>query len=165
MWKELIEVLRDIMQQYYEILLLAQQKKNIIVSANVKELNSIVAKEQRAMQVIMKLEEKRQKIQQDLANKGLITAANVNIQEIIELCDEETKQELTKLRKAIKQIAEELGAKNKENNALLSKALSFVQFNINLLSQAEVVPTYGVEQNQNKPVQSVVKRALFDQKI
>ena len=165
MWKDLIEVLREIMKQYYEILLLAKQKKNIIISANMKELNSIVAKEQQAMQVATKLEEKRRRIQQDLANKGLITAADANIQEIIELCDEETRQGLVKLRKAIKQIAEELGTKNKENNALLNKALSFVQFNINLLSQAEVAPTYGVEQNQNKPVQTVVKRALFDQKI
>lgn len=164
MWQELVLVLRKITSLYNELLTLSKEKKKIIIAVQVKELADIVKKEELLMNVIGKLEREHETVLTSILAENHITDSKLEMVNLIQFCDQKTGQELLEVAEKIKAISKELAANNQGNMALLEKALKMINFNINMLSQVQVGPTYGAGQD-NASQELIVNKAIFDQKI
>lgn len=164
MWQELVSVLKRIMSVYRELLALSKQKKAVIISAEIKGLEEIVKREQLLINVIGKLERERASVLSSLLTQYNLQDGDLEFRALVKFCDESTAKILLALQEEIKVVFTELNGYNKSNMSLIEKALEFVNFNINILSQAEVGPTYGVAQSEAAPP-PVTNRTIFDQKI
>lgn len=164
MWQELVLVLKKIASLYNELLTLSKEKKKIIIAVQVKELSEIVKREEIIMSVIGKLEHEHETVLTSILMEYNITSSKLKMANLIQFCDKKTGAELLEIAEKIKAISQELSVNNQCNVTLLEKALSLVNFNINMLSQVQVGPTYGATQD-NTSQEVVVNRAIFDQKI
>ena len=63
----------------------------------------------------------------------------------------------------LKNVLKEVGSSNKTNETLITQALSVVNYNINVMSQAESTPTYNANPSEN--VQAKVNKNLFDRLV
>lgn len=159
MWKELISVLMKILDVYKQLLILSNEKRMVIVKVQMKELEKIVRQEQGMIAAIGKLEQQRETVLTALLAEENISAPNQHLLDLVMFCDEKTGNKITELHQQFKKTLGELDENNKMNNHLLTQALSVVNYNLNLLSETSVGPTYA---QQGREQVSSVKR--FDYK-
>ena len=71
--------------------------------------------------------------------------------------------ELIKVHNQLKDILKEVSNSNKINETLIQQALSVVNYNINVMSEAQATPTYNANPNEN--TQAKVNKNLFDRLV
>jgi len=159
MWKELISVLTKILDVYKQLLVLSKEKRMIIVTVKMKELEKIVRQEQIMIATIGKLEQQRESVLTSLLVSENISTPNKELLDLVMFCDQSMGQKIADIHRQFKETLAELETNNKMNNHLITQALSVVNYNLNVLSEAAVGPTYAA---QGREQVSKVKR--FDYK-
>lgn len=82
---------------------------------------------------------------------------------MLALCDKKNADQLIKVHNELKNVLKEVSSSNKTNETLITQALSVVNYNINVASQAESTPTYNANPNDN--IQAKVNKNLFDRLV
>jgi flagellar biosynthesis/type III secretory pathway chaperone len=152
--EELEQILSEeliVVQKLKEISL---EKTNMIMENKVEELELTIKKEESLINQMALLEEKRIKL---LDTWGL--NVNTPISNLIDKIGED-KRELLHIKEELTINLEELSTRNMLNNDLIQENLDWVDFNMNLITQAESPTSYG-KGKDNKPGST----SIFDRKV
>lgn len=152
MWKELISVLKKLLDLYIQLLVLSKEKRMVIASVKMTELEKIVRQEQIMIATIGKLEQQRESVLTSLLVSENISTPNKELSDLVMFCDQATGNKIKEIHSQFKATLAELDSNNKLNNHLITQALSVVNYNLNVLSQTCSAPTYaakGQEQFSN----------------
>jgi len=160
--ERLITALNEEYEIYKEVLEIARKKRKIIIEGRIKELDSITSKEQAMIFSIAKLENIRESIIKDIV-KELDTDSIVNISELTQYLDEESKNDIIAIKSKFKDILKAVKDENDLNSMLIEQSLEYIEFNKNLLTTLENKGnTYGSNADE-KDIKT--NSNLFDVKI
>lgn len=164
MWKRLVTILADLLKLYQKLLELSEKKQKTLVAVQAAELDAITRQEEQIVIEIGKMEALRKSIIREIdvaENQGI---QNMTLSQICELPipDTEIGNLLKDINKEFNEVTKKLQAANERNTRLIEQALSFINFNVNLLTQTTVGPTYAPQGQQG---QSTVNRTVFDRKV
>lgn len=163
-WQQLTTLLTDTLHVYQALLDLSRRKHDILVAANAKELEVITGQEEKLILQAGKLEGLRQSVLRELAAALNMRVEDLTLTRLIELADDNTAPQLTKLQADFADLTGELAQANDLNARLLQQALTYINYNVNILTQNASGPTYGATPQQ-AAADVAAHRALFDQKI
>lgn len=163
MWQELIAVLNKIVESYNVLLNLSKQKRAALVAVNVADIEKLTKEEEKIVTSIGKLEQIRKKITNQILSDLKVTEIEDSFMDMLALCDKKNADQLIKVHNELKNVLKEVSSSNKTNETLITQALSVVNYNINVASQAESTPTYNANPNDN--IQAKVNKNLFDRLV
>lgn len=161
-WENLFLVLDDILNLYHAILTLSKRKKDILIAANAPELEKITKQEELLILQIGKLDEARNRIIAELFQTLEVTEEPFSLSRLKALAEPEGAKKLEAFQGQLEKLNGELLPLNQLNTELLQQALSFINYNINILSQSTVGPTYA---GKGKTEQTAPARTMFDAKV
>lgn len=166
--ENLIEVLGQESEEYEGLLALSQKKTQIIVSADLTELQKITDDEQEVVGRINRLEKKRVEVTADIADVLNRDVENLKLSNLIELMSPRPAEQakLTEVHGRLRASVRELQRINEQNKELLENALEMVQFEMNLLQATKAAPeTANYTRNAfNSGAQMGVTSSGFDAK-
>jgi len=162
MWERLVDVLANMLKLYQALLTISKQKHDILVGAKAQELDALTKQEELLIVQIGKLEVIREKSLQEIIAAHKFSDENITISKLTEVADQDIGGQITDLLKQFDRITDELVQMNQLNTKLIEQALSFINYNINLLTQNTIGPTYAAKGQQT---QGATTRAVLDQKV
>lgn len=143
MWKEFIVILSKLLEIYEEFLALSKQKRAAIVSVKMPDLEKIVRQEQVLIASVGNLERRREEVLAGLLAEEKIATPRKTLLDLLPYCDEKTARKLEDIHAKFKATLAALEECNEGNNRLLKQALSAVNYNLNVLTNASVEPVYA----------------------
>ena len=161
MWDTLIAILAEMVKLYEALLQLSRLKRDILVSGKPQELETLTKQEEFLIFQIGKLEGQRQRTAKEIAGMYGVQGDSITLEQMRQLADPRTAESLAALNANLEKIVSEITPLNQINSDLIRKALDFINFNINLLTQSNAEPTYTTKGQNN---QAAKPRALFDLK-
>lgn len=162
MWERLVDVLANMLKLYQALLTISKQKHDILVSAKAIELDALTKQEELLILQIGKFEVIRKNVLQEIIDDNKIAEKNITISKLAEFADQETGKRIIEIWRQFDQVTAELVRLNSLNTKLIEQALSFINFNINILTQSTIVPTYAAKGQQD---QGVSVRKVLDRKV
>jgi len=161
-WEELLAVLNKMLNVYQAILNLSQEKHQILVAAKSSELEKVTKQEEILILQVGKLEDLREKLVSELMVVHGITDGEFSLAELREIAKPDVVEKLEVFSKKIGIIMSEMVPLNKLNTDLIKQALGFINYNMNLLSQTAVGPTYAAKGQTNE---QAPQRKVFDARV
>ncbi|QJW48581.1 flagellar protein FlgN [bacterium BFN5] len=162
MWERLVDVLTNMLKLYQALLTISKQKHDILVGAKAQELDALTKQEELLIVQIGKLEVIREKALQEIITAHKFSDENITISRLAEVADQDNGKKIADLWREFDQITTELVKMNSLNTKLIEQALSFINYNINLLTQNTLGPTYAAKGQQG---QGVPSRIVLDRKV
>lgn len=159
---KLIDLLNQQKDIYLDLLDISKKKTEVIIEANVAELENITKIEQVLILKMGKLEESFDTILKDMKLQLSIEDDKVNMSSIIDLLEEPDKNKLDSIRNDMFNIIKELEKTNKHNSGLIKNSLDYIDFSINLFSNSNSVSSTGYANSGDIQVN---KRSFFDKKL
>lgn len=150
---ELVEILKAELESLKNIKKLSYEKTDVIIKNQVEELDKITKKEVELINQMASLEQARL----NLLNTWGVDK-NTTLSQIIDRIPD-GKEDLIELADEIKANMEEIQARNNMNNELIRDNLEWIEFNINMITQAAVPATY------DKKKDGKMGQSLFDRKV
>lgn len=160
-WEKLVALLGEMTGLYQAILDLSRQKREILIAVKPRELEVITKQEELFILQVGKLEAARSRLTQEIAAAGGLTADTLTFAKMKELAGPEQGEKLEAIAADLGSIMNELAPINQLNAELIQRALGFINYNLNLLTQSSVGPTYAP---QGRPAQESQRRKLIDRK-
>jgi len=160
-WEELIAVLNRLLSIYKEILALSQQKKQILVAAKSQDLARVVKEEERLILQLAKVEGRRRSLVRELMATQSKIHGEETLEQLQKIATPDVVMELEAFASKMNAIMAEIVPLNKVNTALVRQALIFINYNINVISQTVVGPTYAPKGHANEQTM----RKIFDMKV
>ncbi|MWV46605.1 flagellar protein FlgN [Paenibacillus sp. HJL G12] len=160
----LIESLVRLNDEHKSMLKLAQGKKDAVMNNDVDNLIQILNHESRLMKRIDQLENERQEhCYAYIREKGIKSLLNLNLTELSRLVfDPQEKQQLKDIQLELANTLHELKQLNDLNQQLISQALAFVDYSLDLLGASPGdEPTYAHPAGKTN---STNRAGLFDAK-
>jgi len=161
-WEELLTVLHKMLSVYEAILNLSQEKHKILVAAKSSELEKVTKQEEMLILQIGKLEDAREQLVGKLMMAHGITDGDFSLAELREIAKPDVVEQLEIFGKKFGSIMEEMVPLNNLNTELIKQALGFINYNMNLLSQTAVGPTYAAKGQSNE---QAPQRKVFDARV
>ena len=146
--KKELDVLKDLKELTFE-------KTDLIINNQIKELEATTKKEEDLINQVALLEEEREKLLDTWA-----VGPDTPISNIIERIPGD-KGDLPLIKDEMHHVMEELFLRNKLNRDLIEENLQWIDFNINLISNMQVQPSYGKDTKDSK----VPGKSIFDRKV
>lgn len=153
MWEQLHSLMSELYMVYQEILTLSRQKKSILVLAKPADLTKVVREEELLLFKAVKLDAARNQVLKKLVSALAVPNDNPTLQSLITLAPTEVAAKLRKTSQEFDVVLIELKNQNELNTKLIQQALHLVNYNINLLANSSVEPTYSAQGNGGKPTQ------------
>ena len=151
---ELIKILKEELEILNIFKKIAYEKTDIIINNEVDKLEDMTKREEELINKMGLVEEKRlQLIDSWGINK------NISLAEIIEKAPE-GKEELIEIKDVLSSSVRNIKLRNQTNRELINDNLEWLDFNMNLILNAETPTTYGKEMGNRE-----VKNSLFDRKV
>lgn len=146
---------------YEDLLVIAKDKRQIIIDGRTKDLDAMTKKEQALVLSLGKLEEIRAKIINEiLKEKNLVSVNSMN--ELIGYFTDKERMEAATLRTKLKEIVEGIKNENDTNEQLLQQSLDIINFNLNLLTQVNDHSSYRSDAVEDFGEE---RRSIFDVKV
>lgn len=161
-WDKLVTLLTEMADIYRAILELSKQKRDILVAVKPKELEVVTKQEELLILQVGKLEAARGKLMKQLVEASGVSAADLTLPDIKKLAGPAVAESLEKIAADFGRIMDELAPVNKLNAELIQRALGFINYNINILTQSTAGPTYAP---RGKSTPDGQLRKLVDRKI
>lgn len=154
--EELLEILEVQLKLLGNIKEISFEKTDVILESRVDQLEVMTKKEEELINVMGKLEMERRKL---LNTWGL--NQEMSLKDMIQNIPQ-GKEELEEVREALLEISLEIKDRNNTNNELINDNLDWLDFNMNLLTDAQGPSTYGDGKARPK---SKSANSLFDRKV
>lgn len=161
-WERLIAIFSELVEIYTVIFQLSNQKRKVLVAAKPKELEILTQKEELCVLKVGKVEQELSMLMQQIAAGYGVTTEGLTLKKIQALAEPSVSASLGAAGEQLNGLMTNLAVVNTSNGELIQQALRFVNYNINLLTQATASTTYA-PQGHNTPETRV--RKLFDHKI
>ncbi len=142
-WRELLDLFEQMSVCYEQMIALAEEKRNALINVNVEAVNQIISKEEKLVKEIGVLENDRLEIVERIAREGGWTDNKIKLLDLVERAPEEVSDEMKKVGQRLADIVMQIALLNGINNNLLKQAMHIIEYNINVLSQAQASPVYG----------------------
>ena len=162
MVKKLIEIIGKEAEIYETLLRLSREKTDIIVQGKVTELENITKVEQSLVLRLAKLEQSREDLVEKLSKEIGMDAENITVSQLGKVFPEDQSKELARCQEKMTSVFKDLKDSNELNTKLIKNSLEYIDFSINVLSNAgSAGDTYGKSGQSNDPG----KRNFFDVKL
>lgn len=163
--KKLVEDLLLILAKetdiYKEALGIAEDKQRVIIDGKMKELEKMTGREQALVASLIKLENMRGKVLDDLIRA--LQAEHVDtLSDLMGYLDEGSKQKIEGVKSELSKAVFQLKDKNELNGKLLEQSLDLIELNIELVNSLEADGRYTPNAAD---IKSKAKTNLFDAKI
>lgn len=152
--EELTELLLKESEALEELKNITFKKADVLIEGNIKELELIVEKEERIINLMASLEIERENL---LDNWGL--KKDTPISDIIKSVPEGA-EKLEKLKSKMIDNVKEIKEKNEFNRKLTLDSIEWIDFNVNLLSSFQTSSIYNKKDNEISQGNSI-----FDKKV
>lgn len=162
MWDDLVLVLKEILSVYQGLLDLSKAKREVLVAAKVDELDKITKQEEMLIVQAGKLEAKRQKLADKMAESLGIKRENLTLGKVKTALPEELQLVWGEMTEEFHKVNTELEGINQLNTKLIEQSLSFINYNMNVLARISNSPVYEAG-GKSQPDQSA--RVLVDKKV
>lgn len=128
---ELCSILSALEKQYKLVYKLAENKQDAVVDNDIDELMKVVEKEEKLMEKIDSLEDKRQEITDRLSS--LTGEEEFNLSTLCEYISGQQHDRVAELQERLQRLLEDLSWLNEQNRELLLEAMKFNEFSLKLL--------------------------------
>ena len=162
MWERLIEALAELLKLYQVLLTLSKQKHGILIAAKAIDLEAVTKQEEQIILQIGKLEIIRENAVQEIMIANNLAPEELTISKLIGFADSATERQLIEIWHQFDSVIAELAKMSSLNSKLLEQALLFVNFNINILTQSTIGPTYAAKGSHE---QTSTARTVLDRKV
>jgi flagellar biosynthesis/type III secretory pathway chaperone len=143
---ELKQTMTYMIETHHQLLDLARQKETILVDGKVSELQSLVSKESKFLDQILKLEDKREQVLKQFLVENRYKQHSLTMEQFVDiLVDPADKQLFTKQVSQLRDVIHELSQLNQNNQELIQMSLSYIQYSMNILMPKEPTIGYGKE--------------------
>jgi flagellar biosynthesis/type III secretory pathway chaperone len=164
--EELINVLEETTGCYEDLLIVANNKKEVIIKGNVPSLQTLTDEEQGVAGHLLRLEKKRTEIINDVC---LVTNKDPETMTISSLIDLLAKQEneQTKLHQVSEDmitIVNEVKKVNDLNKSLLNESIDYVNFTMNAIQSSASLPQGNSYQKKGNLYDTEQGNNFFDAK-
>lgn len=159
--EQLLLVLNKEQEIYEAVILLSNDKQDAIVKNEIKRLEETVNKERTYSISLVKLEEIRTKIIDQLVKEYNLMEIDVLSDLYPYLSDREVRQ-VDGVKKKLVNTVSILGQKNELNRKLIEQSIDQIEFDLNLLT---VVGDGSVNYKESADDMDVERRSIFDRKI
>jgi len=164
--EELITIIEETTGCYKELLVVANNKKDVIIKGNVPSLQTLTDQEQGVAGRLLRLEKKRVEILEDIC---LVTNKDSKLMTISILIDMLSKQEVEqkKLRdasNALIDIVNQVKGINDLNKLLINESIDFVNFTMTALKTSNEAPTGNSYERKGNLYQQQFGNNFFDAK-
>ncbi|MBQ6441204.1 MAG: flagellar protein FlgN [Lachnospiraceae bacterium] len=144
----LLDVLNEEESQYRELINLSNEKKDVLIKADIERLQQITEAEQNITDDLHNLEAKRRSIISDMAVVLRRDEGELTVEKMIEILDKqpEEKEKLAEVRKRLRETLDEMIRVNTQNQILIKQAMEMVEFDLTLfrsMRQAPETANYG----------------------
>ena len=151
MINQLIEVLNEQAARCEELLGLSREKRDVIITNDVDNLQKITSLENIIVSQNQKLEKKRESLIADIGSVLGKEGEKLTISALAELMEgQEEQQLLLDIRARIQGVMEELSENNLQNASLIQNALDYIEYSMNVLrySGSQEPPMYTAQGEQ-----------------
>ena len=144
----LLDVLNEEESQYRELINLSNEKKDVLIKADIERLQQITEAEQNITDDLHNLEVKRRSVISDMAVVLRRNEEELTVEKMIEILDKqpEEKEKLAEVRKRLRETLDEMIRVNTQNQILIKQAMEMVEFDLTLfrsMRQAPETANYG----------------------
>lgn len=145
LWEQLLQVLAELLAVYQALTACSREKKELLVSRPAPDkLQAIVGREQELLLAAAAAEQRRHALSRELARALGLGEEAPTLSRLAPLAPAgPLRQRLEAWQAACGAALKELQALNTTNSRLLQQALHFVQYQVNVLSQATAADTYA----------------------
>lgn len=159
---QLVMALEKEEEIYQDILEFSIKKKQAIIDGDVKALEKIVNKEKALAMSLIKLDNIRIRIVNEILKENGIDSVE-NITELSEYIDVSSKEKILNLKSKLNHVIKKVKNENNLNKDLVKQQLDYIQFNIDLMTNIDLGSNnYSKEANDNV---KKGRKNLFDAKI
>ncbi|OXM14134.1 flagellar protein FlgN [Paenibacillus herberti] len=161
--QDLIDTLDQQSGLYRELLELATDKTPTLVKGDVDALSALLMKERKLAKRIEELEIRRQTLVNIHFSRLQLRLRSGKLSDLIRTVNQpEQKQRLTELQEELSQLLEDVRSRNEHNLALTKQSLEFIDFSLELTSDAPY-DDYTYIHPQINPA-GYSKAGMFDRK-
>jgi len=158
--KPMIQVLSKLVDVHKSLLENARQKTEVVKEGSVEQLQMILIKERKYIQVLEQAEAERKKEVENWFLQQGLPLNKTTITEILDLIpNNEEKKELENQAVALTEAITSLKQQEQLNQALIQQSMQFVQLSLDMMNPSIKNMNYG-----NKQETSTAKRSVFDTK-
>lgn len=140
--EELIDVLNEEEKMYQIFMEFGEQKRQILIKADVPALNALTAKEQTTSDDLLVLSNKQSRILQDIATVLGKTEEQMTVSRLIELMSTQPgiQKQLIEARNQLLETAARVAEMNRQNEVLIQQAIEMAEFDITLFKSLRQAP-------------------------
>lgn len=139
--EELKVVLTKELEEYKQVLELADKKTDILISGSIDKIENITKEEYEIIYRIEKLESDREKIVSDI-EKGFNIQEQMDLTTLIGYFNEQEQETLNTIKDELTDILTKLKDKNELNKTLINDSLQYIDLGVNLLTDSSSQGTY-----------------------
>ena len=132
----LIKVLQDELSTYKDLLKLAEKKTDVLTKGDVELLNKITAIEQESIVKIGNMEKQRFEIIEAIAREYKKDVSEINAEFMGKVLPEDDARKFFEIYEELKKVLKDIDEKNKINEKLIIRALEYIQFTVDLITQS-----------------------------
>ncbi|SFM23816.1 FlgN protein [Gracilibacillus orientalis] len=159
----IIQHLNKLIELHDSLLRISKQKTEILKEGNTDALQKLMTKEQKHVQAINQIEQKRIDAVASWATKQNLDQKTVTVSTIIEeYTTGADQQQLEQVTLTLAEQLVELRRQEDLNKQLTQQSLQFVQLSLDMMQPSMKNMTYGNAKHQSKP--SAPRRSVFDSK-
>lgn len=139
---DLLGVLESEEKGYRELIVLAQEKRQVIIDADITRLEEITEKEQVIADMLHNQELKRVGVLSDMAVVLGQNAQELTVEKMIDILSKqpEEQEKLIDCRMRLRAALDEMKKWNEQNQVLLQNALEMVEFDLTLFKSLRQAP-------------------------
>ena len=143
MWQELAAALNELNKTYQQLIELGKRKRTILVTIDMKALESLIAEEEQLTRTIGALEQRRQKALIHLAVENRSIKQDTQMSEVLELAPQALQPVLRQLTQSLTSSIGTVQELRDSNNILIRAAMNAAAYHLNRIGGAKVEPGYG----------------------
>ncbi|GAB2545209.1 flagellar protein FlgN [Gracilibacillus alcaliphilus] len=162
--EKIIKQLNALIELHHSLLEISTNKTEIIKSGKIEELQQLLVKEQKHVQAITQMEERRIEAVRAWAEARQLDPEQITVTTIIEeYASGVEKKQLETVTVALAGLLMELRQQEDLNQQLTQQSLQFVQLSLNMLQPSINQLNYG-NTAQSKNANTPKQRSVFDSK-
>lgn len=162
MFKQLSSILGKSLDLHRQILALAEKKREVVISGQLDDLQSLLKEETRLLEQLGEVEQERLEcVRQIVPTAG--DARQVTLSQLLEQMEERDRQAIQTQMKELLRLIEQLKRENEQNETLVRESLQHVQHTLNVLTTSPA-DDYLYNPRQQSTTGSKNTSGIFDRK-
>lgn len=157
--QDIVKTLENLMLIHEELYKVSKEKTDLIIEGSAEELQHLLVKERKYIQLLEQFEKKREKEVENWFDSQQITAEDMTLTNMLEkITNEVEKKRLENITVQLTNIIIELKQQEQLNEDLIRQSMQFVHMSLEMLHPTIEQMNYG-NQKKNK---NITNRSVFD---